>query len=84
MNGKKPAKDFTESERGRVKSVYSFRLKFWEKCDEMVRGGLTANVACDRIYQAYGVRTSVTKILTAMKVAKRQGTWPQSLQTQNL
>ena len=68
MSRKKPAREFNDSERGKVKSVYSFWLKFWEKCDEMVRSGMTAAVACDKIYQAYGVGTSVTKILTAMKI----------------
>ena len=80
MSGKKAAREFSDSERGKVKSVYSFRLKFWKKCDEMVRSGLTADIACDKIYQAYGVKTSVTKILTAMKRDKRDGTWPASLQ----
>ena len=59
------------------------RLKFWEKCDEMVRSGMTADVACDKIYQAYGVGTSVTKILTAMKRDTRLGSWPASLQVLN-
>lgn len=84
MSGKKPAREFTEFERGKAKSVYSFRLKFWQKCDEMVRGGLTADIACDKIYQAYGVSMSVTKILTAMKKDGRQGTWPGSLQALNV
>ena len=80
MSRKKPAREFSESERGKVKSVYSFRLKFWEKCDEMVRSGMTADVACDRIYEAYGVGYSITKILAAMNRDKRIGSWPASLQ----
>ncbi|KAL9186556.1 hypothetical protein ACHAXT_005794 [Thalassiosira profunda] len=58
--GRKAAKDFDPHERGAVKSVYSFRLSFWDKCGEMVRSGMTADVACDTIYQAYGQNTSVT------------------------
>jgi len=77
--GKKAARDFSDSERGKVKSVYSFRLKFWEKCDELVRGGLTADVACDKIYQAYGASNSITTILRAMKKDKERGEWPPSL-----
>ena len=78
-SGKKAARDFSDSERGKVKSVYSFRLKFWEKCDELVRGGLTADVACDKIYQAYGASNSITTILRAMKKDKDRGEWPPSL-----
>jgi hypothetical protein len=81
-SGKKPARDFNEKERGKVKTKYCYRLKFWEKCDELVRGGLTADVACDRIYQAYGARTSVTKILIAMKKDKQRGQWPPCLHVQ--
>ena len=44
---------------------------------------MTADVACDKIYQAYGVGTSVTNILTAMKRDKRLGSWPASLQVLN-
>ena len=80
MSGKKPAREFSDSERGKVKSVYSYRLKFWEKCDEMMRSGLTADIACDKIYEAYGVGTSVTKILDGMKRDKRQGSWHALLQ----
>ena len=64
-------------------SVYSFWLKFWEECDGIARSGMTADVACNKIYQAYGVYTSVTKILTAMKRDKRLGPWPASLQVLN-
>ena len=60
-------------------NVYSFRLKFWRECDGMVRSGMPTDVACNTIYQAYGMGTSVTKILTATKRDKRDGSWPASL-----
>ena len=82
-NGRKAAKDFTISERGAVKSIYNMRLQFWRKCEEMIRSGMTADVACDRIYQAYGHSTSVTTILRNMRRDKRAG-WPPVLQTLNL
>ena len=44
---------------------------------------MTAYVTCDKIYQAYGVGTSVTKILTATKRDKRLGSWSASLQVLN-
>ena len=81
-SGKKPARDFNQGERGKVKTKYCKRLKFWEKCDELVRGGLTADVACDRIYQAYGASTPVTKILVAMQKDKQRGQWPPCLHAQ--
>lgn len=77
--GRKAAKYFNASERGAVKSVYSFRLVFWQKCSEMIRSGMTADVACDRIYKAYGENTSVTTILRNMKRDKRNG-WPPLLE----
>lgn len=82
-NGRKAAKDFTLSERGAVKSQYNTRLQFWRKCEEMIRSGMTADVACDRIYQAYGRGTSVTTILRNMRRDKRTG-WPPVMQTLNL
>ena len=33
----------------------------------MVRSGMTAQVACDRIYQTYGNNLSVTQILKRLK-----------------
>ena len=59
-------------------SVYTFRLKSWKECDEMVGSRMTADVACNKIYQAYGVCTSVTKILTDIKRDNRLGSWPAS------
>ena len=67
-----------------MKSVFSFRLVFWTKIEEMVRSGMTANLACDEVYAAYGQRQSVTVILRAMKhdalaVQKKTGDWPPTL-----
>ena len=81
---RKPASTFTSHERGTVKSVFSFRLVFWKKIDEMVRSGMTANLACDEVYAAYGRRQSVTVILRDMKrdalaVEKKTGDWPPAL-----
>ena len=73
--GRKPARSFTAEERGKVKSVYSFRRPLWEKVDELVRTGRSAHVACDMIYQAYGQDATVTAILRQMKKDRRTG-WP--------
>ena len=73
IGGRKPAKDFTPNERGRVKHNYARRKVVWEKVDELVRRGYTAEVAIDRIYNVYGRSQSVTKIIDAMKVDRRNG-----------
>ena len=49
----------------------------------MVRNGMTADVACNKIYQAYGVCTNVIKILATMKRDNRLGPWPNFLQVLN-
>jgi len=77
--GRKPAKDFNSGERGAVRSVYSFRKPLWDKVAEMVRAGDTANVACDKIYAAYGEGLSVTAILRKMRADRKNGTWPDRL-----
>ena len=65
--GKKPARDFTPAERGKVKHTYYMRKFLWNTVAEMVRSGIDANVACDKIYEVYGQNQSVTKILNALK-----------------
>ena len=82
--GRRPASSFKVHERGSVKSAYSFRKPFWVKVDEMVRGGMTAQVACDEIHRAYGQRTSITKILRNMRSDEKSGNWPPALRTTHL
>ena len=82
--GRKPASSFDARERGSVKSAFSFRKLFWEKIDEKVRGGMTAQTACDEIHRAYGQRTSITKILRNMKSDEKSGNWPAALRTTHL
>ena len=77
--GRKAAKDFTPHKRGQVKSVYSMYKPLWDKVDELVRSGLSAQVACDYVYQAYGMNLAVTKILRKMKADRRTGQWPARL-----
>ena len=77
--GKKPAKDFTAVERGRVKSKYSFRKVFWDKVAELVRAGHSADVVCDTMHEHYGQRTSVTEMLRRMHADRRTNQWPDAL-----
>jgi hypothetical protein len=82
--GRRPASSFKVHERGSVKSAYSFRKPFWVKVDEMVRGGMTAQVACDEIHRAYGQRVSITNILRNMRHDAKTGNWPAALRTSHL
>jgi hypothetical protein len=77
--GRKPAKDFTPSERGACKHIYTLRKPLWEKVSELVRHGIVATVACDLVYEAYGRNLPVTKILRLMKRDRRTGDWPEAL-----
>jgi hypothetical protein len=87
--GRKAASTFNKQERGTMKSVFSFWLVFWTKIEEMIRSGMTAQLACEEVYQAYGPGQSITYILRAMKhdalaVKQRRGDWPPALCPSNL
>ncbi len=87
--GRKAASTFNKQERGIVKIVFSFCLVFWMKIEEMIRSGMTAQLACDEVYQAYGPGQSIIYILRAMKhdalaVKKGRGDWPPALRPSNL
>lgn len=73
IGGRKPAKNFTVSERGRVKYAYYRRKIVWETIARLVRAGFTAQVAIDMIYDIYGASTGVTKILKMMRRDKAMG-----------
>jgi hypothetical protein len=80
IGGRKPARDFSREERGRVKHKYHRRKVVWDCISQLIRAGLTADIACDRIYQVYGVSTPVTTIINNMKRDARNGTLHQLLQ----
>jgi hypothetical protein len=74
IGGRKPARLFTRQERGRVKHKHHRRKILWDLILTLVRGGLTAQVAIDRIYGHYGRSDSVTLIISKMKNDRRNGT----------
>ena len=75
---KKAAKDFTAPERGKVKDTFYMRSFLWNQVSKMVDSGMTAQRACDRIYEVYGQAESVTNILKALKKDKKErGVHPQ-------
>ena len=71
IGGNIAARLFRERERGRCKHNYSRRNLVWTVIKDMVLAGLDADVACDRIYQAYGYNKSVTYIIGRMYNDKR-------------
>jgi hypothetical protein len=73
LGNRKAAKDFTATERGKVKHKYSKRKVFWDKVAEMVRSGWSAQDACNRIYEVYGANETVTSIISRMQRDKRNG-----------
>lgn len=67
IGGRKAAHLFTPQERGRNKFKYSRRKVVWDCISTLVRSGLQANVAIDRIYGVYGHGATVTTIINRMK-----------------
>jgi hypothetical protein len=67
IGGRKPAKDFTPTERGKAKYNYHRRKVVWDVIAALVRGGWLSDVACDRIYEVYGRQQSVTTIINNMR-----------------
>ena len=67
LANRKPAKDFTASERGKVKYVYHRRKVVWDKIGEMIRSGWSSDEACNKIYEAYGAQKNITYIINQMR-----------------
>ena len=77
--GRKAASTFNNQERGTIKSLFSFRLVFWTKIEDMIRSGMTVHFASYEVYRVYGQRESVTNILRAMTRDEMTGKWPPAL-----
>ena len=76
IDGNKPARDYTPAERGANKCLYSRRKVFWDCIDTHCKMGFEWRVAVNRVYEAYGRKLSVTKILLAMTRDKAIGGHP--------
>ena len=76
INDKKPAERFTREERNKKenKQKYYHRNPFSQTIARLVRGGLTSEVAIERIYSVYGYNSSTNKIMTAMVKDKHRET----------
>jgi hypothetical protein len=74
VGGRKAARLFSYSERGRSKHKYHRRKVVWDLIAGLVRQGHTAEVGIDRIYAVHGGETSVTNIIDGLKRDKKNGT----------
>lgn len=79
IGNNKPAKEFTSAERGRNKYNYNRRKYVWDIVSELVRAGVSADVACDRIHNVYGGNSSVTTIINRIRKDKIMNTLHPSL-----
>jgi hypothetical protein len=71
IGNRKPAKLFTAAERGKVKYIYYRRKIVWDNIAELVRSGLDAKTACDKIYTVYGANRSDTSTIIRQMRADR-------------
>jgi hypothetical protein len=72
----KAAKDFSATERGRVRYLYTRRKIVWEAIANQVRAGCTAQQAIKKIYSVYGEGETVTYIVNQMRQDRQQGGHP--------
>jgi hypothetical protein len=80
IRGRKPARFFSFSGRGRVKHNFHHRKILWDMISGLTRQGFTANSAIDAIYNIYGQQRSVTNIINGVKRDKKHGTLNPNLQ----
>ena len=73
VGGNKAAKEFTTKERGRVKSKYCRRKKFWQAMERLISAGADSHTAIRRIYEVYGENTKVSRILKEMTRHEARG-----------
>ena len=66
LGGRKAAKLFTATKRGRIKALYHCQKVVWDTIATLVHARHTANMAIDKIYQCYGEGLSVTRIINGM------------------
>lgn len=74
VGGRKAARLFSYTERGRSKHRYSRRKVVWDLVSGLIRQGHTAETSIDKIYAVYGGQTSVTNIINGLKRDKKNGT----------
>lgn len=73
VNGSKSARDFTDRERGQVKSKYCRWLPFWKCMDRLIRGGTNVSEAIRRIRTVYGYQQNLTDLLKMIRDHEKGG-----------
>lgn len=76
VNGQKPAKDFTSTERGADSATYSRRNIFWQAVEQLIKRDNTSDTAIDAIYSHYGVDDPVNRILLKMRADRKNKSQP--------
>ena len=72
IGGRKAAKNFSSSERGKVKIVYAKRHIVWRVISCMILAGYSAQQAIGKIYEVYG-QISVTGIINRLRQDEMAG-----------
>jgi hypothetical protein len=73
IGGRKAAKDFSPTERGKSRFTYSRRKVFWDCVITQIQLGYTNEVAIDRIYGAYGRGKTISQILAGLRKDRANG-----------
>ena len=76
LGERKPAKKITLKERGKCRYTYHRRKVVWDQVADMVRRGWDASDACNKLYDVYGHRSSITSIINEMRKHRRNGGHP--------
>jgi hypothetical protein len=76
IGGRKPARDFTHSERGRVKFKFCRRKAVWDVIGRLVNAGYSAPAAIQKIRRVYGEGLSVSLLIKAIVSDKSRGGHP--------
>lgn len=73
IDGRKAARLFTPTERGKEKHKFHRRKVIWDLINGLIRQGNTANQSIERIYNVYGQGSTVTSIINSIKRDRRNG-----------
>ena len=79
LEGRKPAKLYSSTERGRCKYKYTRRRVVWQKIEELVLAGFTSHAAIDMILDHYGKEKSVTQVINLMRKDRLNKSYPRHL-----
>jgi hypothetical protein len=67
IGGRKPARMFTPTERGRCKYAFHRWKVFWDWVESMIKGGYTSQSAICYIHYQFGRHKSATQLINEMR-----------------